>query len=97
MAALDVEHLIRSCETCAGNGMVDGERCETCNGQGFTRLPRPAAEDEAPADEAPADEPKKLDYNFWKKPDLVALAESKGLDTEGTKAEIVARIKAAEG
>lgn len=42
------------------------------------------------ADEAEADE---VDYSHMKKDELIALAEERGLDSDGTKAEIIARLE----
>lgn len=77
----DVEKTIASCDACKGSGMVEGERCTTCNGQGFTRT---ALTDEAAA----------VTLADLKKDELVALAEARGLDASGTKADIIERLEA---
>lgn len=41
------------------------------------------------------DEPAGTDYSAMKKADLVALAEEKGVSTEGTKADIIERLETA--
>jgi hypothetical protein len=50
------------------------------------------AEEQPPA--APAAAP--VDYSGWLKADLVAEADSRGLDTSGTKDELVARLEASQ-
>lgn len=50
------------------------------------------ADAEAPAD--PADEP--VDYESLLKADLVALANERGIDSSGTKAEIIERLQIAD-
>lgn len=77
------EHQIRTCETCAGNGMKGGERCAVCNGQGFTRGTAAAAEPE---------EATPVNLKSLKKAELIKLAEERGLDTSGTVADLVERL-----
>lgn len=50
------------------------------------------------APEPPASEPEpepvgeSVDYTDWRKADLVDLAAERGLDTEGTKADLIERL-----
>lgn len=44
------------------------------------------------ADEADSEE--EVDYSHLKKDELIALAEERGLDTDGTKADLIERLEA---
>jgi len=48
--------------------------------------PEPAPEPE------PEPEPEAVDYGGWLKADLVATAAAQGLDTSGTKEDLIARL-----
>ena len=88
----DIELELVSCPTCKGQSIVNGERCPERVGRGVIRVPHAEVvlEDEpSEADEAPA-------LETLKKADLIELAERRGLDTSGTKAEIIERIHAAD-
>jgi hypothetical protein len=78
-----------SCTACGNRGMVDGARCPVCNGQGHVVQPAAAEPEVATAEEAPV----KLDR--LKVADLRAIAEKAGLETTGTKADLVERIQGA--
>jgi RecJ-like exonuclease len=76
-----IEHLLVNCELCHVTGMVDGERCPACGGQGLVWR-APVLDD--------------TDLTHAKKADLVAIAEARGLDSSGTRAEILERLEATE-
>ncbi len=76
-----IEDLLVNCETCHVTGMVDGERCPACDGRGL--VARPMTESAT------------TDLEDLRKAELVELAESQGLDSSGTKADIIARIQEA--
>jgi len=76
-----IEDQLVNCERCTVTGMVDGERCPDCEGRGLVyRAPAPATDD----------------LSGLRKVDLVALAEARGIDSSGTKAEILERLEATE-
>lgn len=88
----DIEHELESCPTCQGMGTLKGERCPECLGRGVIRVPHAEvvlAEDVTQGEEGPA-------LGSLKKADLVEIAERRGIDSSGTKAEIIARIQAAD-
>ena len=88
----DIELELVSCPTCKGQSIVNGERCPECVGRGVIRVPHAEVmlvDEPTETDEAPA-------LETLKKADLVELAERRGLDTTGTKAEIIERIQAAD-
>jgi hypothetical protein len=80
-----IEHEFINC-TCKG-GMRDGARCTDCGGRGILRRVRPGIPDEPPEEAAV-----KLDR--LKLADLQAIAEGLGLDTSGTRANLIERIRA---
>jgi hypothetical protein len=51
-----------------------------------------AAEIEREPAEEPADDEADADYSGWLKADLIAEAEARGLDTTGTKDDLIARL-----
>ena len=79
-----------TCEACSNRGMVDGERCPACNGQGHIRVTTPEV---VAAPEASEETAVKLDK--LKLADLQAIAETAGLDTSGTRADLIERIQTA--
>ncbi|MES2210968.1 MAG: SAP domain-containing protein [Chloroflexota bacterium] len=82
--------ILVTCEACANRGMVDGQRCAACNGQGHIRLTAPAGGEAPENTEEPA---VKLDR--LKIAELRSIAERAGLDTSGTRSDLIERIQAA--
>ncbi len=78
------------CEVCGNRGMVAGARCEACNGQGHVIQTAPVAVEAPESGEEPAVKLDKL-----KLADLQTIAETAGLDTSGTRADLIERIQAA--
>jgi hypothetical protein len=86
----------------ADNPNLPGQRINTTRGslaqlgmsgwvEGDPEPPVTAAELEAePAEEPIEEEP--VDYTGWLKADLIAEAEARGLDTTGTKDDLIARL-----
>ena len=69
-----------------------GRRVNTEATVRFLPSSEPTPEPVAPAPE-PEPEPEPApDYTDWRKADLVSLAEERGLDTEGTKADLIERL-----
>jgi hypothetical protein len=62
----------------------------TQHGKRLFRRPLAGARRDTPA--APA-----IDYGSLKKPELVALADKRRIDSSGTKADILGRLEAADG
>ncbi len=79
----EIEDLLVNCERCHVTGMVDGERCPDCYGRGLVARILPDEADEADGG-----------LERLKKPELVALAEERGIDASGTRAEILERLQA---
>jgi hypothetical protein len=76
-------------------GALDAAATEPIEGPNPT--PGEASAPEPEAVSAPEPETvESADYSGWLKADLVAEAESRGLDTSGTKDELIARLTAAE-
>lgn len=86
-----IEDELVTCPACAGSGAVDNERCDECRGRGIVRSAARAAAP-APADPEPEeDEGDGLDLLTLA--GLRELAEARGLSSDGSKEQIIKRIR----
>lgn len=86
-----IEDELQTCQPCAGQGTIDGDRCEECRGRGITRVAGPVLVipeiDDAPQE----DEGDGLEAMTVAA--LRELADASGLPFDGDREALIKRIR----